>query len=188
MAKLYPSHPEDEEMVTYCLFCNTAKSVEVARRISEEYRVKALSPTVLQRKWIKGICTEEMHDYLPGYIFIYTERPIARYTDFARMDNVYRILGDAENGHELQGDDLRFAEMLYACDGTIGIMKAYKEGDRIRLAKGMLGNIDGEIVKTDRRGRALVRYRFDNRFCDVWVGYEMIENTVSADETDGKDL
>ena len=61
-------------------------------------------------------------------------------------------------------------------------MKTYREGDRVRLARDMLGDFEGEIIKLDRRkGRALLQYSFDGNSYKVWVGYEMIEEEVAVD-------
>ena len=93
------------------------------------------------------------------------------------MEGVGRYLGERDDGYQLQGEDRSFAEMLYAHDGTIGIMKAYKEGDRVKLARDMLGDFEGEIIRLDRRkGRAQLQYNFDGNSYKVWVGYELIED------------
>jgi transcription antitermination factor NusG len=56
-------------------------------------------------------------------------------------------------------------------------MKTYREGDRVKLARNMMGDFEGEIIKLDRRkGRALLEYNFDGNCYKVWVGYEMIED------------
>ena len=55
--------------------------------------------------------------------------------------------------------------------------KAYSEGDRVKLAREMMGDFEGEIVRLDRRkGRAQIQYNFDGTTYKVWVGYEMIED------------
>lgn len=164
-------------MYSYCLFCNTVKSALVAMAIRQKFGYIAFSPKIVQRKWIKGTCHEEIKDYLPGYVFVYTEEPITRFREMWQMEGLLRFLGRRETQYQLEGDDWRFAQMLYAHDGVIGIMKTYKEGDRVKLAQGAMGDFQGEIIKLDRRkGRALLRYNFDGNIMNVWVGYEMIED------------
>jgi transcription antitermination factor NusG len=71
--------------------------------------------------------------------------------------------------------------MLYEHNGVLGIMKTYREGDRVKLVKNMLGDFDALIVKLDpRKGRAQLQYDFDGSSYKVWVGYDMI------DDVDGK--
>lgn len=164
-------------MFAYCAFCNTVKRDMVAVAIRQKFGYTAFSPEIVQRRWIKGKCFEERKPYLPGYLFVYTEEPITRFREIRLMEGVLRLLGEREQDYQLIGDDLKFAEMLYANGGVIGIMKVYKEGDRVKLHKDMLGGFEGEIVKLDRRkGRAQIQYNFDNNSYKVWVGYEMIED------------
>lgn len=167
-------------MFSYCFFCNTVKCGLVAAAINQKFGYTAFSPKIIQRKWVKGTCHEEVRDYLPGYVFVYAREPITEFREIHIMEGVLRFLGLREEGFQLAGDDKRFAEMLYANNGTIGIMKAYKEGDRVKLAKDMLGDFEGEIIKLDRRkGRAQIQYNFDNNSYKVWVGYEMIEDDAA---------
>lgn len=164
-------------MYSYCFFCNTVKCALVAAAITQKFGYAAWSPKIVQRKWVKGQCHEEIRDYLPGYVFVYTEAPIEDFREIRIMEGVLRFLGQRDDGYRLAGDDARFAEMLYAHGGTIGIMKTYREGDRVKLARDMLGGFEGEIVRLDRRkGRALIQYNFDGNSYKVWVGYEMIED------------
>ena len=164
-------------MYSYCLFCVTVKCEMIASAIRQKFGYKAFSPRIVQRKWIKGECHEEIRPYLPGYVFVYSEEPITEFREIRMMEGVGRYLGERKDGYQLKGDDRSFAEMLYGRDGVIGIMKAYKEGDRVKLAKNMLGDFEGEIIKLDRRkGRAQLQYTFDGNSYKVWVGYELIDD------------
>lgn len=160
----------------YCIFCVTVKCETIASAIRQKFGYIAYSPRIVQRKWVKGVCLEEVKPYLPGYVFVYAEQPITQFREIRMMEGVGRYLGQREDDYRLTGNDRSFAEMLYAQNGTIGIMKTYKEGDRVRLAKSMLGGFEGEIIKLDKRkGRALLQYSFDGNSYKVWVGYELIE-------------
>ena len=164
-------------MIAYCIFCNTVKCDLVAAAIRQKFGYTAFSPKIVQRKWVKGECFEEVRPYLPGYVFLYTQQPLTEFREIRMMEGVGRYLGERDDGYQLQGEDRSFAEMLYAHDGTIGIMKAYKEGDRVKLARDMLGDFEGEIIRLDRRkGRAQLQYNFDGNSYKVWVGYELIED------------
>ena len=75
-----------------------------------------------------------------------------------------RLLGRREEGYRLSGEDERFANMLLANQGVIGILKAYEVGDRIRLTGEALPGYAGEVIKVDRRkGRAQVLIHFDDK-------------------------
>ena len=92
------------------------------------------------------------------------------------LDALNDCLGERREGYLLGGDDRRFAEMLYDNGGTIGILKAYEEGDRVKLSRDAFGGFEGEIIRLDRRkGRAQIRYTFDQTEYKVWVGYELMK-------------
>ena len=162
-------------MVAYCLYCNTLKSEEVAAVIRQRFGIRVISPKIVQRKWVKGTPIEEVHNYLPGYLFLYMDAPELDTSALFRMGDVYRVLGERDQGYRLMGSDEAFAQMLADCDGTLGVLKAFKEGDRVKLVEGALGGVAVEIVKLDRRGRALVRFDFDGSTMNTWVAYDMID-------------
>lgn len=68
--------------------------------------------------------------------------------------------------------------MLHDCGGTIGVLKTYKEGDKVKLVVGAMSGVNGEIIKLDRRGRALVR--FDGVAMQSWVAIEMIDGSAET--------
>ena len=167
-------------MNAYCLFCTTAKRDEVAQKLRRKYGWHILCPKLIQRKWVRGTALEMLREYLPGYLFIYTDAPIENPLALRREDFVIRCLGAPDCGYVLQGGDLAFAEMLYNNNGTIGILKAYQEGDRVKLVQGALGSIEGEIIRLDRRkGRAQIQYQFDGAVYKTWVGFDLIDDPVT---------
>lgn len=169
-------------MYTYCLFCDTVKCQEVAELVQRKQGLRAIYPMIIQRKWVKGTPLEETKVLLPGYVFVYADAPIEYPRATFRLDNVIRVLGDKDVNYTLTGNDYSFAQMLHDCGGTIGILKAYQEGDRVKLAKGALGGVEGEIVKLDRRrGRAQIAYKFAGTVCKTWVGYDLIDGNDKVD-------
>ena len=164
-------------MYYYCIFCSTVKCAMVASAIRQRFGLTAFSPRIIQRKWIKGTCFEEEKPYLPGYVFVCAETPITDFVEIRMMEGVLRCLGQRDEGFRLQGDDLRFARMLYENNGVLGIMKTYREGDRVKLVKSVMGDFDARIIKLDpRKGRAQLQYEFDGSSYKVWVGYDMIDD------------
>lgn len=162
-------------MFAYCLFCNAARCTAIADHIERDYGCRAIQPKIVQQKWVRGKLSRETHDLLPGYIFLFAKEPIESFSAFRDIDSVYRILGEVANGYRLANEDLAFAMALYGSGGTIDRFKAFREGDRVHLVKGAAGGMEGEILRLDRRGRALVRCRFDDKSLDLWVGLEMVE-------------
>ena len=57
-------------MYSYCLFCATVKCEAIALAIRQKFGYTAFSPSIIQRKWVKGKCFEEKRAYLPGYVVV----------------------------------------------------------------------------------------------------------------------
>lgn len=179
-------------MNMYCLFCQTQKSAQVAELIETmsdaTSRIRCISPKIIQRCWVQGREEHRVHDYLPGYLFLYAEEPIEDFPKIQQLSGVLRILkGDTtKNAYELVGSDRIFARMLYEMDGTIGIMKTVRVGDRIQLDHRLYAGFTGEVVKVDKRkGRAKIVFEFDGSTQSVWVGYNEVE-PMEAEPTGAK--
>ena len=167
------------DMYAYCLFCNTMRAEQVAEDLQHRHGWQAINPKYIKRKWVKGVCHEVLRDFLPGYVFVYTETPIGNPLSLRKRDYVLRCLGDPDAGYVLSGGDRAFAEMIYNNNGIIGILKAYQVGDRVKLVEGALGGFEGEIIKLERhKGRAQIRYEFNGAVYKSWVSYDLIEQQV----------
>lgn len=165
----------------------TQKRDEVAQKLRRTTGTTVICPKIIQRKWVKGQAFELPREYLPGYLFLYSETPLENPTGLQREQFVMRCLGAPDTDYQLQGGDLAFAEMLYNNGGTIGILKAYKEGDRVKLVEGALGRFEGEIIKLDRpKGRAQIQYQFDGAVYKTWVGFDMIEDPVTIPQPEAQ--
>ena len=156
-------------MYAYCLFCETQKCGFIAYFIEKELKHRCISPRIIQRKWIKGKAREEYHDWLPGYVFVYTDEPIIpRFP----VDGIIRCLGNGE----LTGQDRVFADMLYQQNGIIGTIRLAEVGDRCHVADPLWENMQGTIIKLDRgRKRCCVEFEFDKIKRTVWVGFDLVK-------------
>ena len=163
-------------MFAYCLFCNALKREQLSLVIRQLLDVEVIVPKIIQRKWVKGKAYEDIHDYLPSYLFLYADAPVSGITKLLNLENIYRVLGNKENGYCLSDSDLAFAMLLRSCGGIIGVLKTYREGDQVRLVDGAMKGVDGIILKLDRRGRALVRFAFDGLTIQSWIAIDIIDN------------
>ncbi len=156
-------------MKVYCLFCETNRCGIIAELISRNFSCLCISPRIIQRKWVEGIPTEESHDWLPGYVFLYSEEKInPRFP----INGIIRWLGNGE----LTGNDLEFAKMLYQRNGIIGNVSIAQEGDFCVITDPSWRELHGKIIKMDRgRKRCCVEFEFDGIVRTVWIGYEMIK-------------
>ena len=156
-------------MYAYCLFCETQKCTTIAALIERTMGVHCFSPTIIQRKWVKGVCEEKQHLWLPGYVFLYSEKPL---TDPIRFPGVLRTLGNGE----LQGEDLAFANMLYEHKGIMGIIHLAEVGQYCTVDDPLWQKMKGKVIKIDKgRKRCCVEFCFDNIQRTVWLGYELVQ-------------
>ena len=162
-------------MFAYCMFCETQRCRQIAEYLRITCGLTCISPEIVQRKWVKGIQTEEKHNWLPGYLFVYSEdeqfrRPL--------IDGIIRILGNGP----LTGQDLQFAEMLYHRNGVMGTLSLVQKGDRCIISDPAWDGLNGRVSRMDReRKRCCVEYQFDSEIRTIWVGYEVVQ--VIADES-----
>lgn len=155
-------------MHVYCLFCETQRCGQIAAIITKDLGYQCIYPQIVQRKWIKGVPTEVRHDWLPGYLFLYSEQPIQKKLN---IGGIIRRLGNGE----LEGQDLAFAEMIYRRQGIMGTVSLLQEGDRCKVEDPAWSEIRGEVIKIDfGRKRCCIEFDFDGIARTVWVGYEMI--------------
>ena len=156
-------------MHVYCLFCETQRCRQIAAILDRDYGYRCICPQIVHRKWIKGVATEETHDWLPGYIFLYVDKPI---NPRFKISGIIRCLGNGE----LSGPDLSFAEMLYRRKGVMGQVPLLQEGDRCIVADPSWQDMLGTVVKLDRgRKRCCLEFEFDEIKRTIWVGYEMVQ-------------
>lgn len=170
MAELWENRQKEVMSVyAYCLFCETKRCRIIAEYINKNYGYHCISPQIIQRKWIKGIPAEENHDWLPGYIFIYTQERITPRFD---ISGIIRCLGNKE----LAGQDYAFAELIHQNNGVIGFIPLIQEGAYCRLNDPAWNGIHGRIIKMDRgRQRCCVEFEFDGVSHTIWAGYEITE-------------
>lgn len=159
-------------MPAYCLFCETQRCVTIARLIEHNWNIRCISPEIIQRKWIKGVCEEKRHCWLPGYIFLYSEDPLEpSFLKSLRVQGIIRLLGNGE----LQNEDFAFAEMLQERNGIIGAVQLTEVGQRCVIDDLLWQKAEGKVIKIDRgRKRCCVEFVFDGIRRTVWLGYETV--------------
>ena len=164
-------------MYAYCLFCETQRCSMIAEYITKNFGYRCLSPRIVQRKWVRGVSEEEIHDWLPGYLFLYTEERIIPRFD---ISGIIRCLGKGE----LSGQDLSFAEMVYSRNGIIGSIPLIREGDRCVISDPAWSKVSGKVTRMDHgRKRCCVEFEFDGKKRAIWAGYEYMDQEPLPNET-----
>ena len=132
---------------------------------------------MVQSKWVKGELRQVTHDWLPGYIFLYSEKRLE--LNLIRYDvyGIIRCLGLNQSWGILEGEDEAFARLVLAHDGVIGKVKVAELGERVVIDDPLWAGVQGTITRLDRhRQRCCVSFRFDQQVRTVWVGYELLRS------------
>ena len=159
----------------YCLFCETQRCRIIAELIRRTTPYRSLSPEIIQRKWVQGKMKEVRHQWLPGYVFLYSEEPIRPWFPYL---GIIRWLGR----NELEGQDLDFARTIEQNDGVMGTVRLAEVGDRCVIDDPAWNGVHGTVVRLDRgRKRCQVEFEFDNKKHTVWVGYEIVKPAEPAE-------
>ncbi len=162
-------------MVTYCLFCETAKCGYVAKFAEQRFACRAIAPKQVQHTWSKGHPVDIVHDLLPGYVFLYADDGPLNIPTVRAIPGVLRCLYTEGCGYELQGSDEQFALMLLQKGGVIGKTKVYQEGQMIRIARGAFVGVEAKILKVNRRNmRMQIEIPFASQKVKTWVEYEVV--------------
>ena len=165
-------------MHMYCMFCDTLRCTEIALLIEKTLGYRCISPVIIQRKWVKGTPVDVPHQWLPGYLFLYTEKAIDPHLN---LRGIIRFLGKAE----LKYEDREFARMIYERNGLIGAARVLQVGERCRLADQLWENVHGVITRVDRsKKRCCIEFEFDRVKRTVWVGYDLVENDETQTKND----
>ena len=168
--------PSPEARAFGCLFCRTGREETVLRLIERrDPGIRAIAPEKVRYRRMGGRAIEERARLFPGYIFFCADGD-CQAGGLARMDDVLRLLRDADGDWRLKGDDGRIARALFENEGLIGLSKAYYEGDRIKVVSGFLKEFEGAISRVNHRARsAEIKIRLDDKTLTVWLGFELIE-------------
>lgn len=168
--------PIPQEMEYGCLFCVSGKENQVAERICAECpNVRAVAMRVEKYKSDHGRKSRVETVVLPGYVFFHAPTQTEPRRCFP-ADHLIRVLTSDEGEWRLRGEDARFAGWIFRYDGLLSFSRAHREGERIRITGGPLKDMEGQIVRVDKRGRSgQVRLSFNGREIRVWLGFELVD-------------
>ena len=150
-------------MYTYCIYCQTIRCNQIASCLQgEEFILDAIYPKIIQRQRKKKKNHEIESDFLPGYIFLYSERDlIDSIIEISKKYGVIRLLGNSDNNYALIGEDYLFAINLYKQNGVIGDVSLKKTHDKLMIYDPMFVQMNAEVSKIDyKKGRAKIEFDF----------------------------
>ena len=167
--------PHSERDYYGCVFCYSTREKTVARALEEQFpEVKATTASQIKHKSEQGRKYTVEHILLPGYVFFRSQAELP--ANPFHMHNIIRLLKNSEGSWQLMGRDEQFARFVFEYDGVIGLSQARKAGDKVKILSGPLKELEGYIIKVDRRARnGQVEFRFDDRVWKVWLAFELME-------------
>lgn len=168
--------PVEEKQYVRCLFCLTGQEDELVRRIESDQLGKALFPKKVKRLKKQGIWEEIAQPLFPGYVFVYSDVPYP-VSVFFRFEQVIRVLqyADDTSGY-LKAGDLRFAEWIWQQHGRLEALKAMRVGDRVEIVDGAFRNMNGRVLKMDKRKQAAkIELDVVGGIKQVWMSFIYLE-------------
>lgn len=183
MGKTGPSEAEtafcgldSSENIAYgCLFCLTGKEKSVVDRIQAFCpEIRAITMRKIKYRTCRKVKRTEEDIVLPSYVFFRAPSYSESVLNLPR-ENIIRML-TKDGDWRLHDADEEFVRWLFRYDGLLSLSKAYREGDRIRIASGPMKDMEGKIRRVDKRGLSgQVIFSFDGREIPVWLSFELIE-------------
>ena len=197
---------EEKRISRGCFFCKSGKEIDVVRQFEMRFPGgRAVAPTKSRYRRAKDVVIEEKVPLLPGYVFFEMndsatgglisepaadknngETPQFALQTFSRIDSVLKLLRYSDGDWRLQGDDDKFAMLLFETGGNIGISQAYFDvGNRIRILDGFLKDYEGSITRVNRKNRTVeVQVDLPGKKVSMKLGYELVEGIGSSDNKD----
>lgn len=127
------------------------------------------------KKW------DEESILIKGYVFVY----VPENYDFRYIksdNNPYKTLKkDVEYG-KLYGEDYLYSRWVLYQDGLIGVSKAIKINEKIKIVEGPLQELEGYIVDYSKRNRnCCVEINFMNQKIRTWLPFEWLDQNYKMD-------
>ena len=159
-----------------CVFCVTGKEEIVANSIQKDCPgVHATAVRQVKRRTVSGSTTLVTQIAFPGYVFLEAE-PRNEYVFRVPRQGVIKLLTTFDHAWQLYGSDERFARWVFSLNGLISLSKAYREGDRVKVVSGPLKDLEGSILRVDKRNQnGQISLMFNNRMVKTWLGFEFVE-------------
>lgn len=170
---------ENEQYYAYCLFCLPGTEITLANELNNNYDYLIALPVLkMSHKSVNGEKSDVQVPLVSSYIFVYMlkDRDINKITT-SRFH--YRVLSrDVENGI-LAGQDLVYANWLFATDGCISVSEAMKINGRVKIINGPLKRMEGHIVQYSKRSRnCLIEIEFMSQTIKTWLPFEWVDAKV----------
>ncbi|MDR2505468.1 MAG: KOW motif-containing protein [Oscillospiraceae bacterium] len=166
--------PDSREFV-YAVLVRATKQHIFTREVPHFFPCKALNPTVTRRKWGHDRSKEFVYNLLPGYVFLFSQEEMQPHL-LQDIDGILRVLRYSDGSYALTERDEQLARWLAKYNGKIGMSKAAKVGNKIKVIEGPLRDQLGLVTEVDRRKqRAKISFVFNGASFSSWLDFDWIE-------------
>ena len=128
------------------------------------------------RKW------DEESVLITRYVFVYVEKGYD-IKNIRTDNNPFRILNHKYDNGKLYGDDYTYSKWVLKQDGLIGVSKAVKVNEKVKIVSGPLQELEGYIIDYSKRNRnCLVEINFMNQTVKTWLPFEWLDQNYILDD------
>ena len=170
---------------SYVFFTLSGKEVDLAEELNGKYEdIYCLVLKRMMHRSDHGKKWDEESVLIKGYVFIYVPKNYdIRY--IKSDNNPYKILKWQLDLGKLFGGDYEYALWALRQDGLIGVSKAIKVNEKVKIVDGPLAQMEGYIVKYSKRNRnCLVEIEFMNQTIRTWLPFEWTDQNYMMDLSD----
>jgi len=164
-----------DSVFSYCISCRTGMEMRVANLVKDSLQIETVAPVKLKREWRGNRWEQKTRILLPGYIFAYSNSPL----DIRLVNGlpyILKVLHYDDGDAVLRGRDREFAFWLVQHGGIVGISSAVIEGSRVKVVSGPLKELEGRIVKVDKRKQiAKVAFASYGTIKHFWLSFEVLQ-------------
>ncbi len=167
---------EREGYDAYCLFCLAGTEITLANEMNNNYdHLIALPVLKMAHRSRNGNRYDVQEPLISSYIFVFLNR--GRDIFKVRTSRFhFRVLNKDNDKGILAGDDLRYAKWVLSMGGLISVSEAINLNGKVKIITGPLKNLEGNIVKYDKRNRnCLIEIDFLGRRVSTWLPFDFVD-------------
>jgi len=166
----------------YALFVKTGEEEDMRKYLETllpDINMKILIPKRKLQERRKGKVYEVIKTLLPGYVLVKTEMDVDFYYRLKKLPGLLKILRDESEPLPIPEHEIAVILALTNQGDVIDFSEIYKEGDRIKVARGPMKGLEGIIESYDHRKKRLkIRLEILGQVKKVDIGAEFVNIQV----------
>ena len=163
---------------SYVFFTLSGKEEQLAEELNNKYDdIYCLVLKRMMHRSSHGVKYDEEDILIKGYVFVYTYNN----NDISniRSDNhLYKTLNAKLENGKLYGLDYDYSKWVLEQNGFIGISKAVKLNEKVKIVSGPLAQLEGYIVEYSKRNRnCCVETKFLGQTIKMWLPFDWLDQS-----------